>query len=96
MSIKVCLEQDGLIGFVEYKRAQGGSFDYDSYNVRIWTKQAWKNSKLPWGVLLDMDKIPPRYPLLVKSFGNQKMAEDFLLDKMAYSSFLLLSMSYNS
>jgi hypothetical protein len=96
MSITVCLEQDGLIGFVEYKRAQGGNFDYDSYNVHIWTLQAWKNSRIPPDVLWRMDKIPPRWPLLFKSFGNQKMAEDYLLDKMAYSSFLLLSMSYNT
>lgn len=95
MSITVCLEQDGLIGFVDYYMAQG-IFNYDSYNVHIWTKQAWKNSRLPWGVLLDMDKIPPRWPLLVKSFGNQKMAEDYLLEQMGNSLFLLLSMSYNS
>jgi hypothetical protein len=93
MSIKVCLEQDGLIGFVEYHRAQG-IFNYDSYNVHIWTKQSWKNSKKPWDMWGSLEF--PRYPLLFKSFGNQKMAEDYLLEQMGNTLFLLLSMSYNS
>jgi hypothetical protein len=85
------IEQDGLVGFLEFFPGQDGAmFGYDSYNVHIWTEQALYNSRELWA---GPERKYPRYPLIVKSFGNAKMAEDLLLEKMAYSSFLLLSMT---
>lgn len=88
------LDQDGLVGFLHFHpKLQRVRDSYDSYNVHIWTETAWENSRSiwTWGEALKY----PRYPLLVKSFGNLKMAEDYLLEQIGNAIFLLLSMSYN-
>jgi hypothetical protein len=98
-AVDICIEQDGLIGFMEHRRSLSTlvrqmPVEFDSYNVHIWTQRAWENSKKPgdtWG-----SREYPRYPFLFKSFGSQKMAEDYLLEQMGGAVFLLLSMSYNS